>query len=97
MPRAYRPDSLDYQLAMSVRNALSNPRHLQWLPATKRLLTSQIFRWYERDFEPDGAIAFIKSYAPPPILDAMIAADVQKLDQDIPWDWSLNRYIPGAK
>ena len=97
MPRAYRADSLDYQLAMSVRNALSSPRHLQWLPATKRLLTSQIFRWYQRDFEPDGPIAFIKSYAPPPILDAMIAADVKAIDQDIPWDWSLNRYVPGAQ
>lgn len=97
MPRAYRGDSLDLQLDAAVRNALASPRQLQWLASESRLLTSQIFRWYERDFEPEGPIAFIERYGPATIASALREKNVKELDQDLPWDWSLNRYIPGAR
>ncbi len=97
LPRAYRADSLDAQLDFAVRNALANPRHLRWMAAEGRLFTSQLFGWYRRDFEPEGPLAFILRYAPAAVARSLRERGVKDLDQEIPWDWSLNRYVPGAR
>jgi hypothetical protein len=97
MPRAYRADSLDQQLDFAVRNALADPRHLRWNPANNRVLTSELFRSYRRDFEPEGPIAFIKRYGPASIVQVIKEKNLQDLEQDIPWDWSLNRYVPASE
>ena len=81
--RAYLPDSLDDQLETQTFEALNNPQFIR--PGKKKLAISQIFEWYEEDFNRNGqnTLRFINSYS----------KDKYPEDSKLsyyPYDWNLN-------
>ncbi len=92
-PLVYRGDSLDVQLDRAVRESLRNPRHLRWDAKSGQLLGSQVFFWYQRDFEPEGAYAFVRRYGPAAVVRSAERAHVKRLSAGLHWDWGINRFV----
>jgi len=91
-PRAFLPESLDVQLDRASRDALASPRHLNWDARTHALEASEVFEWYAADFGgADGALAFIRRYAPASVASRIQHGEAKRIERFIPWDWTLNQ------
>ena len=82
---AYRPATLNKQLARQTRKALNNPGFIKVNAAQQKVEISQIFEWYQKDFggSKAEALTFINRYRNEPI----------PTDYSIgyySYDWSLN-------
>ncbi|MGR3293559.1 MAG: DUF547 domain-containing protein [Candidatus Scalindua sp.] len=78
-------NQIDTQLDKVVVNALKNPLHLRM--ANNRLNTTQLFKWFSKDFETDGyegVADFINRFAPERLID------IHKIEKKIKYDWTLN-------
>lgn len=84
---AYLPDKLEQQMETQVKIALNNNNFIKVNGADKKVLLSEIFKWYEADFKQKGLgiIGFINQYR-----DNKIPEGYQ-LDY-YPYDWSLNEF-----
>lgn len=85
---AYAPDKLEQQMETQTRIALNNNTFIKVNDAEKKILLSEIFKWYEEDFKRDGStvIKFINKYR-----ENKIPEDY-KVDY-YNYDWSLNEVI----
>lgn len=83
--QAYFAAKLDDQLDNQTRAALNSSKHVRVNPSTKKVLISEIFKWYETDFTMAGktVIDYINQYRA-----EKIPADFS-IDY-IPYDWLLN-------
>ncbi len=79
---AYKPATLEIQLATQTKKALNNPSFIQ--VNKNKVKISQIFEWYKGDFEHGGNVTdFINTYKS------------EKLPEKVkvsyyPYDWTLN-------
>ncbi|MCI0697837.1 DUF547 domain-containing protein [candidate division KSB1 bacterium] len=83
--QAYFAKDLGERLNIQTRAALNNFKHVRVSLATKQVLVSEIFKWYETDFTSKGktVIDYINQYRS------------EKFPADfsigyIPYDWTLN-------
>lgn len=80
---AYSAGRLEQQLDTQTRQFLDNSSKGALL-AGRRLRVSQIFSWFEEDFELSGGVeAFIRHYRDLPV-------DI-RLRADLPYNWDLNQ------
>ncbi|HZN55975.1 MAG TPA: DUF547 domain-containing protein [Candidatus Polarisedimenticolaceae bacterium] len=87
----YTADRLSAQLDEAVRDDLASPGAIDVVSHAGRttLTVSRLFDWYADDFESaGGALAFLRTYAPAPIAEA-IGERGAKLEFH-EYDWSLN-------
>ncbi len=78
-------NQIDTQLNKAVTNALKNPMHLRLV--NNRLNTTQIFKWFSKDFETggyEGVADFVNRFAPERLID------IRKIEKKIKYDWALN-------
>lgn len=88
IPEAYRGTSLETQLDTQTRFALNTPRHVR--EADGKLLVSELFSWYEKDFTTStfkSAAASVPAY--------INQYRIDKVNEDaridyITYDWQLN-------
>lgn len=87
----YMPDKLEQQMETQVKIALNNNGFIKVNDAEKKVLLSEIFKWYEADFKQDGStvIKFINKYR-----ENKIPEDY-KVDY-YTYDWSLNEIISNS-
>jgi len=62
--RAYVPEQLEAQLQAQARASLQHENFIRVLPAEKKVLVSEIFKWYEKDFckEAPSLITYLNRY-----------------------------------
>ncbi len=78
-------DQIDTQLDKVVENALKNPLHLRMV--NNKLNTTQIFKWFSKDFESGGykgVADFVNRFAPERLRNA------HQIEEKIMYDWNLN-------
>ncbi len=76
---------IDMQLNKVISNALKNPLHLRMV--NNRLNTTQIFKWFSKDFETagyEGVADFVNRFAPERLRNAY------QIEKKIMYDWDLN-------
>lgn len=85
---AYVPDKLEQQMEIRTKTILNNSNFIKVNDAEKKVLLSEIFKWYEADFKQSGStvIGFINNYR-----ENKIPEDY-KVDY-YTYDWSLNEFI----
>lgn len=83
--QAYHSESLDEQLDLRARATLNDAAYVRVNPGARKILLSEIFRWYAADFTSGGrtVIDYINQYR------------TEKIPFDfsidlIPYDWNLN-------
>lgn len=87
LPReAFEPERLDAQLEAAARLFFSEPRNVEFQPASHTVRFSEILRFYTKDFlaHAPSLIAYANRYRSDPI-----SADWKV--EFIPYDWTLNR------
>ncbi|HET6243156.1 MAG: DUF547 domain-containing protein [Bacteroidetes bacterium] len=84
---AFLPDKLENQMDVQAKAALNNNNFITVNDAEKKVLLSEIFKWYEEDFKQDGSsvIGFINKYR-----ENKIPEDYKVDYYD--YDWSLNEF-----
>lgn len=78
-------DQIDTQLDKVVANAFKNPLHLRM--DNKKLNTTQLFKWFSKDFETGGykgVADFVNRFAPEKLRNAY------HIEKKIKYDWNLN-------
>lgn len=87
---AYVPDKLEQQMEAQTKTALNNNNFIKVNDTEKKVLLSEIFKWYEVDFKQNGStvIGFINKYRENKI------PDDYKMDY-YTYDWSLNEFPSG--
>lgn len=78
-------DQIDTQLDNVVANALKNPLHLRMV--NSRLDTTQIFKWFSKDFATggyEGVADFVNRFAPERLIN------INQIQKEIKYDWALN-------
>jgi hypothetical protein len=91
-PRAFKPESLDYQLDRAVRAALAGPQHLTRDPKNGLFQLSSIFGWYVADFGGrEKLLPWALDYAPARWRAGLKAAIPAAQFGLIPYDWSMNQ------
>ncbi len=78
-------NQVDMQLDKVVTNALKNPLHLRM--ANNRLDTTQLFKWFSKDFETggyEGIADFVNRFAPERL------RNTHQIEKKIKYDWNLN-------
>lgn len=83
--QAYVAEKLEDQLEKQTRAALNQAKHVRVNPDAKKVLISEIFKWYEIDFTSNGKT----------VLDYINQYRLEKIPADfsisyIPYDWTLN-------
>lgn len=83
--QAYVAEKLEDQLDKQTRAALNQAKHVRVNPDAKKVLISEIFKWYEIDFTSNGKT----------VLDYINQYRLEKIPADfsigyIPYDWTLN-------
>ena len=83
---AYSGNQLDAQLTVQARKVLQDPSFVRVEPAVRKVLLSQIFKWYEADFKTAGktGLSYVNQYrsnSPVPIAYTV---------EYYAYDWSLN-------
>ena len=80
---AYKPDELDEQLDQRTKLALNDPVFIQ--QTAKKILISEIFKWYRNDFAKNdsGILEYINKYREVPL-------DMSKKLDYYSYDWALN-------
>jgi hypothetical protein len=88
----YRAETLDAQLTGNTRRFLADPRKgVRVDEAGSAIYLSQIFGWFEEDFEAGGGVlAFVARHGPPPVSDFLAAREGQVAVRKLDYDWSLN-------
>jgi len=82
---AFNGASLDDQLDDNFRGWLSDPTRNEFLPNQKLAKVSQIFQWYQGDFDKaEGLPRYLERFAPPGSFTAL-----NKLEYKI-YNWGLN-------
>ncbi|MGB0402595.1 MAG: DUF547 domain-containing protein [Salibacteraceae bacterium] len=81
---AYTPEKLNSQLNKQTKLAVNNPNFIKVESANKKVLLSEIFKWYEGDFtQNQTAIEFINKYRTSKIPN-------EYKSSYYPYDWNLN-------
>ncbi len=81
---AYSPDKLDNQIASQTKLALENEDFIQVKRKEKKVLISEIFKWYEQDFEGEvSVIQYLNNFRTEKI------PDDYKVDY-YTYNWTLN-------
>ncbi|MDF7811252.1 DUF547 domain-containing protein [Hymenobacter sp. YC55] len=85
-PEAYAPAALDAQLTNQARKVLQDPQFIRVEATGKKVLLSEIFKWYEADFKATGksTVAYINQYRGSKGIPATAAIDFYA------YDWTLN-------
>ena len=85
-PEAYAPATLDAQLTDQARQVLQDPQFIRVDAAGKKVLVSEIFKWYEADFKATGksTLAYINQFRGSKPIPATATVDFYA------YDWSLN-------
>ncbi len=81
----YDGNQINMQLDEVVTNALKNPLHLRMI--NNKLNTTQLFKWFSKDFESggyEGFADFVNRFAPQRL------KDVRQIEKKIRYDWNLN-------
>lgn len=83
--KAFKPQTLDRQLAESSRIALNDPEFVRVSNDQSKVELSEIFKWYAEDFGADinAAVSYINQYRSTPI-PSSYTADFYT------YDWTLN-------
>ncbi|HEX8428295.1 DUF547 domain-containing protein [Hymenobacter sp.] len=83
---AYAPATLEAQLTDQARKVLQDPQFIRVDAAGKKVLVSEIFKWYEADFKATGksTLAYINQYRTAKPLPATATTDFYT------YDWTLN-------
>ena len=85
----FRKDTVDQQLDQLTKSFINSPKALVINHETKEIQLSAIFKWYEKDFQPN-ALAYIKPYLEN-------SSELHKAQTEgytvsyLPYDWSLNK------
>ena len=84
--QAFVGNQVDAQLTVQARKVLQDPKFTRVNEATKKVLISQIFKWYEADFKATGktGLAYINQYRDSKAIPATYAVDYYA------YDWALN-------
>ncbi len=92
-PRAFRPESLDVQLARAAREALSLPHILRWDAATHQVLASNLLGERLQDFggTGKGIVTFAEKYGPPSLRAQLQAGKPADVTRFLPEDRKLNQ------
>jgi len=85
---AFTAEKLDAQLDEQMRAFVNDPARNRIDPAKKELEISEIFKWFEEDFERDAKSVkeFLVRYVPPERAELVRNAKIRYLD----YDWDLN-------
>ena len=83
---AYVGNLLDAQLTIQTQQALQNPAFVRVDDKARKVLLSQIFKWYEADFKASGktGVPYVNQFREGKTIPATYAVDYY------PYDWSLN-------
>jgi len=93
-PEAYTAAKLDAQLDDQARAFVNDPFRNRFDKATKTAQLSEIFKWYEEDFQGAGSVQkYIARYVADPEVAKDLAQDAYRI-QYIDYDWSLNGTPP---
>ena len=91
---AYTAAKLDAQLDEQARQFVNDPFRNRFDKATKTAHLSEIFKWFEEDFQGAGSVQkYVARYAADPEVAKDLAQDGYKL-QYIDYDWTLNGTPP---
>ncbi|WP_400191189.1 DUF547 domain-containing protein [Hymenobacter sp. B81] len=84
-PVAFRAESVEQQLDELTRRTLNDAQWVRRDDATKKVVLSELFKWYAGDFKASGkpVLAFVNAYLPAPI-PAGYQVEYGS------YDWSLN-------
>lgn len=87
---SYKPSELDAQLNERMLLVMNDPGFIRTNPGKKRVLISEIFKWYKEDFDKaaPAVLTFINRYRKEPI-PLKYSVDYYM------YDWSLNEKKPG--
>jgi len=93
-PEAYTAAKLDAQLDDQARAFVNDPFRNRFDKATKTAQLSEIFKWYEEDFQGAGSVQkYIARYVADPEVAKDLAQDAYRV-QYIDYDWNLNGTPP---
>ncbi|GAA3997653.1 DUF547 domain-containing protein [Hymenobacter fastidiosus] len=83
---AYAPATLDAQLTAQARRVLTNPEFIRVDAGAKKVLVSEIFKWYADDFKAGGkaTVAYINQFRGAQPIPAGFTTDYYA------YDWTLN-------
>jgi hypothetical protein len=83
---AYSAATLDAQLTAQAKRVLTNPNFIRPDAGAKKVLVSEIFKWYADDFKATGksTIAYLNQYREAQPIPATYALDYYA------YDWTLN-------
>jgi hypothetical protein len=100
----FDPVRLDVQLDRATREFVAEPRNMRIDHATRSVMLSAIFDWYEDDFldwcrahlgdGPPGVLRYVAAYVEPERAAELERAATYTRRTE-PWDWSLNTQTPG--
>jgi len=85
---AFTAERLEQQLAEQMRAFVNDPVRNHIDPAKKELAVSEIFKWFEEDFERDAKSVpeYLVRFSPPEKAEFIRTARLRYLD----YDWDLN-------
>ena len=91
---AYSAARLDAQLDDQARQFVNDPFRNRFDKATKTAHLSEIFKWFEEDFQGAGSVQkYIARYIADPEVARDLAEDAYKI-QYVDYDWNLNGNPP---
>lgn len=82
VPFVYTPEKLQDQLMTQTKKALNDDAFVRVKPNEKKVLISEIFKWYKEDF-PDAIIEYLNKYRSQKILTDYTV-------DYYPYNWDLN-------
>jgi len=92
---AYTPDQIDQQLTLSAKQFINDPSRNRFDPQQKIAYLSQIFDWFQEDFENHSGslLTYIAQF----VTDQALAEDLRRTPYRIEfldYDWTLNGLPP---
>lgn len=85
----YTAHELDRQLQAAVREYVQNPANLTLDRINTRLTLPLLFRWYEKDFQPEGVPGFLSRHLRKSRDQLFVKARNLRLEYGY-WDWRVN-------
>ena len=84
--QAYVGNQVDAQLTVQARKVLQDPKFIRVNDATKKVLISEIFKWFEPEFKASGktGLAYINQFRDSKSIPATYSVDYYA------YDWALN-------
>lgn len=85
LSKAYTPEEVEQQLQEQTESTLRSSQFIKVQPGQKRVLVSEIFKWYKDDFlrEAPSILAYINRYRSAPLPSSYSLAYY-------PYNWQLN-------